>query len=80
MRIFGGLKDCDCACGGVPVDKPTQGGPKTGGREEPVADQCCGGTTDECCTEEDEPAKQVWWKRYLDRIAKSTGGVPPACC
>lgn len=78
MRIFGGLTDCECGCD-IPK-KPTEAGPKAGGRTDLVADPCCGGEKDGCCKEEDEPAKQPWWIRYLDRIAKSTGGVPPACC
>jgi hypothetical protein len=78
MRIFGSLTDCECGCD-IPK-KPSEGGPKTGGREDLVADQCCDGKSDDCCKEEEEPAKQGWISRYLERIAKSTGGVPPACC
>jgi len=79
MRIFGNLTDCGCAC--MPEEKPTVGGPKSAPKESLVADKCCGGESDDCCKEdEDEPAKQGWISRYLERIAKSTGGVPPACC
>lgn len=28
-----------------------------------------------------KPAKKKgWWGRYLDRLQKQTGGVPPKCC
>ncbi len=76
MRIFGGLKDCECAC--EITKKPS--GPLTAKREDLASGQCCGGTTDDCCTEEeDEPAKQSLWSRYLERLKKITGGQPPKC-
>ena len=78
MRIFGGLKDCECGCD-LPK-KPTTGGPLTDGRENLVSGQCCGGELDDCCTEEeDEPAKQSLWSRYLERLKKATGGQSPKC-
>lgn len=83
MRIFGGLKDCECAC--TPIKKPSEGVPKKptiGRREDLASGQCCAGELEGCCTEEeDEPdTRPGLWARYLERIAKSTGGVPPACC
>lgn len=26
------------------------------------------------------PKRKGWWGRYLDRLNKATGGVPPKCC
>ena len=26
------------------------------------------------------PKRKGWWKRYLKRLNKSTGGKPPDCC
>ena len=26
------------------------------------------------------PKRKGWWKRYLERLNKSTGGKPPDCC
>lgn len=81
MRRFGGLCDCEC----TPIEKPSEGRPFTATEKptigkELAADQCCDGTTDECCTEEeDEPAKQSWWGRYLKRLNKATGGQAPKC-
>ena len=30
--------------------------------------------------EEDPPRSRSLWRRYLDRLKKSTGGKPPSCC
>ena len=27
-----------------------------------------------------EPKRKGFWKRYLDRLNKATGGKPPECC
>ncbi len=75
MKQFG--EACDHEC--TPTEKPSEGGPITAGRENLAVDECCGGTLDGCCEEEDEPAKQRWWGRYLERIKKATGGQPPKC-
>lgn len=26
------------------------------------------------------PKRKGWWKRYLERLNKTTGGKPPDCC
>ena len=26
------------------------------------------------------PKRRGWWKRYLERLNKATGGKPPKCC
>jgi hypothetical protein len=78
MRIFGSLTDCECGCD-IPK-KPSEGGPLTAKKENLVADECCGGTTDECCKEEDEPdTRPGLWARYLERLNKATGGQLPKC-
>ena len=28
----------------------------------------------------DQPKRKGFWKRYLDRLNKATGGKPPECC
>jgi len=59
MKIFGGLKNCECECGCDITKKPSEGGPLQGGREDLASGgQCCAGELDDCCTEEeDEPTK-----------------------
>ena len=74
MKIFGSLTDCGCSC--VPADKPSEGGPIT---EDLAPDQCCNGDKEDCCKEEEEPAKQSLWSRYLERLKKITGNQPPKC-
>ena len=53
MRIFGGLKDCDCSCD--TPKKPSEAGPKTGAREDLASGQCCAGKSDSCCKDEVDP-------------------------
>ena len=76
MKIFGSLTDCGCSC--VPADKSSGCEPKDIPKY-PASDPCCGEDKEDCCKEEEEPAKQSLWSRYLERLKKITGNQPPKC-